>query len=221
MILISALPSAFARKVRIALLEKGVPFDTRNEVPWNADTQTPRYNPLEQLPILLPDDGEPLYDSTLILDWIEAHHPTPPLIPTDLVGRFETKRIQALAEGAMNAIVLLFWEAQRPFPSADWSARQLRKLLGASAELERRLGGRPLFVGNELTLADIAVVSLLGFLDVAEGQGMVAIWQAIDPTYRQWRARCPALVRFADRLADRPSIRDTAPVMFEVRQPVV
>jgi glutathione S-transferase len=221
MLLISASPSAFARKVRIALVEKGVDFELRNEVPWNADTETPRYNPLEQLPILLPDDGDPLYDSTLILEWIEAHYPSPPLVPGDLVGRFETKRIQVLAEGVMNAVVLLFWEAQRQPPSRDWTARQLRKLVGGIGELERRLGSRTLFVGDEMTLADIAVVSMLGFLDVAEGQGMVAIWQAIDPAYEAWRARCPELARFADTLAERPSVRDTAPVMFEVRQPVV
>ena len=71
MILISATPSPFARKVRIALIEKDIPFELRNEIPWHGDTETPVHNPLEQLPILIPDEGEALYESSYILDWLE------------------------------------------------------------------------------------------------------------------------------------------------------
>ena len=71
MILISATPSPFARKVRISMMEKGIPFDLQNEVPWHADTRTTQFNPLEQLPVLIPDDGDPVYESTYIMDWLE------------------------------------------------------------------------------------------------------------------------------------------------------
>ena len=55
--LLSATPSPYARKVRIALAEKGIPFELLTEVPWNKTTQTPKHNPLEKLPVLITEDG--------------------------------------------------------------------------------------------------------------------------------------------------------------------
>ena len=73
--------SPYARKVRIALHEKSIPFDLVTEVPWNSTTQTPRYNPLEKLPVLFDgDDVNPdnaVYESHFILDWIEYKFPPP------------------------------------------------------------------------------------------------------------------------------------------------
>ncbi len=63
--LISATPSPYARKVRIALAEKAIPFELLTEVPWNADTSLPRYNPLEKLPVLILDDGSTVYEFEL------------------------------------------------------------------------------------------------------------------------------------------------------------
>ena len=220
MLLISAPPSPFARKVRIALLEKGVPFELRNEMPWQDDTRTPLYNPLEQLPILIPDGGEPLFESGFILDWIESSFPDPPLVPAATPDRFAVKRVQVVAEGVMNALVLLFWEARREQPSLDWSSRQLRKIGGGLRDLEGRLDGRDHFVADRFTLADVAAVSMLGVLDVAEGQGIVEVWRAIDPGWASWRDRHPGLVRYAAALASRPSVRATEPFMFEVKQAV-
>ena len=79
---ISATPSPYARKVRIALAEKGVPFELITEVPWDSTTHTPDHNPLEKLPILIRDGGDPVYESYLIMEYIERMHPTPPLVPT-------------------------------------------------------------------------------------------------------------------------------------------
>ena len=73
--LISATPSPYARKVRIALAEKGIPFELRTEVPWNATTATPSYNPLEKLPVLVLLDGRGVYELRFILEWLEAKHP--------------------------------------------------------------------------------------------------------------------------------------------------
>lgn len=86
MILISATPSPFARKVRIALLEKGVPFTLQNEVPWHADTLTGLYNPLEQLPVLIPDNGQPVFESTT--GWNIAI-PCRPCSPTTLTQHWK------------------------------------------------------------------------------------------------------------------------------------
>ena len=68
--LISATPSPYARKVRIALAEKVIPFELVTEVPWNDDTCLPQHNPLEKLPVLLPDEGPPVYQSSHIMEWL-------------------------------------------------------------------------------------------------------------------------------------------------------
>ena len=83
---ISATPSPYARKVRIALAEKGIPFELATEVPWDSTTETPAYNPLEKLPVLVLPDGRGLYKSRFILEWLEAKHPEPPLLPADTDG---------------------------------------------------------------------------------------------------------------------------------------
>lgn len=99
MILISATPSPFARKVRIALMEKGVPFTLQNEVPWHHDTQTICYNPLEQLPVLIPDDAPPVFESSHIMEWIEWRYPAPPLLPAAPEAALEAKQVQVISEG--------------------------------------------------------------------------------------------------------------------------
>jgi glutathione S-transferase len=70
--LISATPSPYARKVRITLQEKGIPFELKTEVPWDSTTETPQYNPLEKLPVLIGKDGKAVYESHYILEWLEA-----------------------------------------------------------------------------------------------------------------------------------------------------
>ena len=221
MLLISATPSPFARKVRIALMEKGVEFTLQNEVPWHAETATPVHNPLEQLPILIPDKGEPVYESSYILEWIEQKYPQMPLLPPDPEGKLEAKRIQIIAEGVMDATALLFFEGQREHPSIEWTKRQLRKVAGGLGELDRRLGQRRLFVGDRFGLADISVISVLGMQDVVEETGVADQWRAVEPTMAKWRNLYQNLRRFEEQLRERPSIRDTAPIMFELTQPVV
>ena len=81
--LISATPSPYARKVRIALAEKGLPFELLTEVPWDSTTLTPNYNPLEKLPVLLLQDGSSVYESSFILQYLELTYPQHPLLPSD------------------------------------------------------------------------------------------------------------------------------------------
>ena len=77
--LLSATPSPYARKVRIALAEKNLAFELVTEVPWDSTTSTPKYNPLEKLPVLILEDGTSLYESSYILQYLELKHPLPPL----------------------------------------------------------------------------------------------------------------------------------------------
>ena len=121
MTLISATPSAYARINRIALMEKGVPFELKNEVPWNLDTETPTYNPLEKLPILIREDGTSMFDSGLIQEYIVQKYADqgPSLLPEGFDAIFQAKQIQTLCQGHMDALALAFFEKSREHPSEE------------------------------------------------------------------------------------------------------
>lgn len=124
--LISATPSPYARKVRIALQEKGLPFELQTEVPWDSTTKTPQYNPLEKLPVLILDDGKTaIYESHYILEWIEAKYPSPSLLPEDVDDRLFAKKVEVICDGICDALVLAFFEKLRDEDkqSEPWKAR--------------------------------------------------------------------------------------------------
>ena len=208
--LISATPSPYARKVRIALAEKGIPFELLTEVPWNPDTTVPQHNPLEKLPVLLLDDGSTVYESSYILEFLERRFPDPPLLPADDDGILAAKRLDVLANGICDAVVLLFFERLRPeaHRSQPWMDRQHRKVLGGVAELARLIGDRRYAVHDRFGLGDIAAVSVLGYLEVR--------FKEFD-----WRGQYPALGRYMDVLMQRPSLRDTMPYPQAISSAVV
>jgi glutathione S-transferase len=114
--LISATPSPYARKNRIALLEKGIPFKLKTEIPWHSTTETPKYNPLEKLPILIFDDGRPpIYESWFIQEYIVQKYKGtgPTLMPDSLDDQLLVRQIQVLADGSCDAMGLIFFETGR------------------------------------------------------------------------------------------------------------
>ncbi len=208
--LISATPSPYARKVRIALAEKGLPFELHTEVPWNDDTSLPQHNPLEKLPVLILDDGTTLYESSFILEWIERKHPAPPLLPSDDDGILAHKQLDALATGTCDALVLIFFERMRPeaHRSQPWMDRQLRKVRSGVAEIARRLDGQDYLVRDQFGLADVSAGSLLG-------------WMGVRFPEFDWRAEHPNLGPFMDRLMRRPSFQGTVPYPQQITSAVV
>ncbi|QIW95585.1 hypothetical protein AMS68_001103 [Peltaster fructicola] len=201
--LISATPSPYARKVRIALQEKGIPFELRTEVPWDNTTKTPDFNPLEKLPVLILDDGKTaVYESHFILEWLEAKHPEPALLPSvaDVDDRLFAKQVEVIADGICDALVLAFFEKQREQPSEPWKARQMRKVEGglkALATWVEAAGGRYM-IRDRFTMADIAAGSVLGYLAVR--------W----PDHN-WRQQYPVLEKYWQGLDTRPSFANTRP----------
>jgi glutathione S-transferase len=208
--LISATPSPYARKVRIQLAEKNIPFELITEVPWDNDTKTPQFNPLEKLPILICDNGEAVYESRFVNEWVEIEHPEPALVPKDKEGLLLTKRFEILADGICDACILVFWERARPAEaqSKEWTERQLRKRDGGLREISRLLGNKSYCVGDRFTLADIAVGSLLGWLKVRMGEF-------------HWRDMYKNLAALQDRLEQRPSFADTVPYAQVISDKVV
>lgn len=198
--LISATPSPFARKVRIALAEKGIPFELITEVPWDSATQTPKYNPLEKLPILLTQDGASVFDSRFILEWLEAYHPHPSLLPSDREERLAARQMEVLADGVCDAFVLYFFERQRGAQqSTEWLARQRRKIDGGVREIARLIGTREYAVGDRFSLGDIAAATVVGYLSVR--------YPDLD-----LRSALPNLAAYSDRMERRPSFAASRPV---------
>ena len=208
--LISDTPSPYARKVRIALAEKNIPFELITEVPWNSDTSVPQYNPLEKLPVLLLEDGGAIYESAYILEWLEHKYPSPALMPSETDAYLEARRYMVLADGVCDAFLIYFFETLRAeeHQSAPWMARQLRKVEGGVAAIAHDLGDRDYAVGGRLTLADISIVAPLGWFDVR--------FPGFD-----WRTIHPSLARYFDRLGERASFKATIPYPQVLRDKVV
>ena len=214
--LVNSTPSAFGRKVAIALKEKNIPFEMIFDVPWNDKTIVPQHSPLEQLPILVTESGENIFDSMYILEWLERRHPSPALLPADVDDLLAVKRLQITAERLMEIIVLLVFEEQREHPSAAWTERQHRKVRGGVAELSRLIGTRIPQSGESITYGDIAAASALTWFDFMLSHGMFSKLDAA-----KWRQQYSNLVAYVDALEARPSFRETSPTMFVVDLPAV
>jgi len=198
--LLSATPSPFARKVRIALAEKGIDFELVTEVPWNDDASAPRYNPLGTIPVLV-DGDEVIYDSSFIVQYLELTRPRPPLLPRDVPGILAHRRLEVLGDGVCDAVVLTVIEGSRPpeLQSEPWVARQRAKIERALAEMARRVDPAARFAcGEFFGLGDIAVGCALGYLDCRAPE--------LD-----WRTPHPVLDALFQRLGERASFSDTLP----------
>jgi glutathione S-transferase len=208
--LISATPSPYARKVRIALAEKGLPFELLTEVPWDSTTATPKYNPLEKLPVLILADGPSVYESSFIMQFLELKYPETPLLPPDVDGILAARRVEVLCDGVCDAVVLTFFERMRAAggQSPEWQARQRRKIDGGVREMARLIGRRTFAVGDTFGLGDIAVGTALGYL-------------AVRFKEFEWRTLYPDLAAYAAALERRPSFAATVPVPQIISDKVV
>ena len=197
--LISATPSPYARKIRIALTEKGLPFELITEVPWNSTTATPLYNPLEKLPVLLLPEGGSVYESSYILEWLELKYPQTPLLPKDIDGILAAKKLDVLCNGVCDAVVLTHFERLREgAASPPWLDRQRRKIEGGMREIAQLIGEREWAVGDRFGLGDIAAATAAGYLSVRYKE---LAWQDLYPSFAS----------YCQRLEQRRSLLDNKP----------
>ncbi len=198
--LVSSPTTPFGRKVRIVLLEKKIPFELVLDVPWSPDTKVGEVNPLGKVPVLVLKDGETLYDSRVIVEYLENVSPVGNLLPKEPGTRIAVRKIEALADGMIDAAALMFLEGKRPEEqrSKEWTARQETKVFRALEALSEALDERVHFVGGKFSLADIAAGCALGYLDFRF-------------SYIDWRNAHANLANFATKLAERKSFRDTVP----------
>lgn len=195
--LVIATPSPFARKARIALLEKGLPHEVLVQNPWGASIEQ---NPLGKVPVLILEDGAVVHDSSVIVEYLETLGTPPRLIPSEPALRVAHKQIEATADGLCDAVVLIVAERSRPpeKQSAPWIERQAAKLPRGLDELERLLGGAESFTAHGFGLAEIAAGCALGYLDLRYPE-------------LAWRDDHPGLAALSSRLATRPSFARTVP----------
>ena len=198
--LIGSHTSPFVRKVRIVLAEKKIEYDFVIDSPWLEGSKVPNINPLGKIPALVLDDDTPLFDSRVIVEYIDSVTPNNKLIPAPSRERTEVKRWEALADGICDAAAAVFLEAKRPpaQQSADWIARQRDKITRGLEFMAEELGEKPFCMGTHLSLADIAVGAALGYLCFR--------FADID-----WQAAHPNLARLYAKLMQRPSLADTVP----------
>lgn len=164
--LIVSLTSPYARKVRITAAEKNIAFDMIVDVPWNEDTGVTKINPLGKVPVWISEDGESIYDSKVIVEFLESLS-GPELFPANIKSKIYVKQIEALADGIMDASLCIFAERKKRPKELQyewWVERQFGKIFRGLEELSAKLSKRNYFYKNELTIADIAAASALGYV---------------------------------------------------------
>ena len=198
--LIATLTSPYARKVRIALAEKKIEYALVEDSPWTAANAVAEFNPLGKIPVLVLDDGTRLFDSRVIVEYLDTVSPVSRLIPEPSRQRITVKRWEALADGVCDAAGAIHIERKRPArqQSKEWIERQHAKIDRGIVLLAQDLDDRPWCNGEAYSLADIATGCALGYLDLR--------FSEID-----WRGAHPNLVALAEKLAGRPSFADTVP----------
>lgn len=198
--LIGTLASPYARKARVVLAEKKIDFDWVIDSPNAPGSKVTNYNPLARIPVLVPDDDTAIFDSPVIVEYLDNLSPNNKLFPNTGRERIEVKRWEALADGLLDSAVAVRLELQRPEAqrSTAWMKRERDVIDAALDMMARELGDKHWCVGTPFTFADVAVGCALGYLD----------FRFPDIT---WRSRHPNLAKLHDNLMRRPSFADTVP----------
>lgn len=194
--------SPYVRKVMVIAIEKGLDGQIEkmptSASPIKREGDLPRSNPLGKVPCLITDDGRTLFDSPVICAYLDTLK-SPPLIPADPKGRFACMTLEALADGFLDAGLLMRYEGTlRPEANrwSEWTDGQMAKIQGALDALETTYADQ---LTGSLTMGQIAVACALGWFDFRYGH--------VD-----WRKNHPKVAAFAKSFGERPSMKATVPV---------
>jgi glutathione S-transferase len=201
--LIGSTASPYVRKVRVVLAEKKLDYQLVLENVWADDTTISQSNPLGKVPCLVMDGAEAVFDSRVIVEYLDTLSPVGKLLPSSGRERAEVKTWEALADGLLDAAVLARLEAtwagrQDSERSQAWIDRQLAKVRQSLQAMAEGLGDKPYCSGIHLSLSDIAVGCALGWLEFRFPE-------------ISWREDHPNLGKLLDKLMLRPSFADTRP----------
>ncbi len=210
--LIGSLTSPYVRKVRVVMAEKKLDYEFALENVWSEDSQIQASNPLGKVPCLVMDDGGCLFDSRVIVEYLDTLSPVGRLIPQGNRDRTATKCWEAIADGVLDAAVAINIEnTQRPpeLRSQHWIDRQLKKISAAldfmdkGLDTEAHADPHAFCLGVNFSLADVAVGCALGYLDLRFSQ-------------LNWRDQYPHLARLNEKLQARPSFTSSVPTLNPV-----
>jgi glutathione S-transferase len=199
--LLASPASPYTRKVRIVLAEKRIDCDLETVDVQPAENPVNAHNPLGKIPTLVLDDGTALYDSRVIVEFLDSVSPISRLIPDDTRERVAVRRWEALADGVLDAGLLVRYESLRDKAeqSAAWVGKQLSRMRRGMAQMQAELNGKPWCHNGRYSLADIAVGCCLGWLGFRKPGGV------------DWHAEYPALGQHYRKLMERPAFADTVP----------
>jgi glutathione S-transferase len=201
--LIGSTTSPYVRKVRIVMAEKKLDYQFITDNVWGDDTTVAQSNPLGKVPCLVMEGGEAVFDSRVIVEYMDTLSPVGKLIPTQGRERAEVKTWEALADGVLDAAILVRLEATWAGRSAQersqaWIDRQMQKVHASLKAMSRGLGEKPYCSGAHLSLSDIAVGVALGYMDFRFPEV-------------NWREPYANLLKLHDKLEQRQSFIDTRP----------
>ena len=196
--LVGSLTSPYVRKVRVVGIEKKLDLEFVAEDVWSASTTIAHLNPLGKIPALVLDDGV-VFDSRVIVEYLDARAPTIRLIPAGNRERTAVRTLEALADGLCDAAISMLLE--KKFHSAeavsqDWLDRQAKKIDGALATMSQSLGSSQWMNDRAFSLADIACGAALGYLELRFPENT-------------WKKTYPNLQDFYQRMMARPSFLNT------------
>jgi glutathione S-transferase len=199
--LLASLASPYTRKVRIVLAEKKIDCDMELVDVNPVDNPVNQHNPLGKIPALVLDDGTALYDSRVIAEFLDGKSPISRLIPEDLRDRVAVRRWEALADGVLDAGLLVRYESMRDKKeqSRAWSDKQLARIKRGMAQMASELADKQWCHGERYSLADIALGCCLGWLDFRKPGGV------------DWHRDYPGLAKHYEKLMQRPAFADTVP----------
>ncbi|GDM29885.1 glutathione S-transferase [Escherichia coli] len=197
--LVGSYTSPFVRKLSILLLEKGITFEFINELPYNADNGVAQFNPLGKVPELVTEEGECWFDSPIIAEYIELMNVAPAMLPRDPLESLRVRKIEALADGIMDAGLVSVREQARPAAqqSEDELLRQREKINRSLDVLEGYLVDGTLKT-DTVNLATIAIACAVGYLN----------FRRVAPG---WCVDRPHLVKLVENLFSRESFARTEP----------
>jgi glutathione S-transferase len=198
--LLASLASPYTRKVRVVLAEKKIECELELADVNPVDNPVNPHNPLGKIPTLILDDGTALYDSRVIVEYLDNVSPISRLIPDNNRDRSAVRRWEALADGVLDAGLLWRYESLRDKKeqSGAWQGKQLARMRRGMEQLAKEIGA--FCHGERYSLADIAVGCCLGWLDFRK------------PGAVDWRAEYEPVSRHYDKMMERPAFADTVPV---------
>lgn len=195
--------SPYVRKVVVAGIELGLDdqIERVNTLPWEPDTKYGNVNPVGKVPALITDDGQAIYDSPVIIDYLDSLHDGPKLIPASGPERYDVLRVAALADGMMDAVILLFSELTRRPKELHWDFWDDRMRNTVARSLDALETDAPNFDASQPDLGQITTACGVGWIEFR-----------LETLGIDFRDGHPALAAWFDEFSKRESMKNSMPV---------